>query len=536
MLDETRLNAFLSEQQWILNDEDRAEWQLKLEKLYKSCHPKQQAFAFDPGKRVCALVPRGGGKTTAVKARILHTAMTIPKAKIVYIATSRSQGEELLWGPLKDTAEKLDIQCKFGEQKLKMTLLKNGSTVRIVGADDKREIEKLRGQPFHLVCIDESASYPSELLSRLILRIIGPRLGDYDGALVLIGTPSHLLTGPFYDASRPGSDVARPYEDRDKPEYKDWIKWSTHKWTLKDGAPYVKEIANLWRNARLEKERQGWGDDHPVWRREYLGQWCADDSERMFKYTPHTEDGTEWNQWDPEKDKSGFAKLPAGNYEWRYVHGHDMGHSDPYALEIFAFGMHNRTLYHVYEFNKKGMYAKTIAETLIGPAAVKRVLDGDDHGELGGVMFKRGWPEAAVADTAGLGGAVLDELRNVYGISITPAKKKNKFDNIQLLNGDMIEGRVKIMKGSILEQQLLHLQWDTDDHGNLKEPKSERNDAADALVYARREAHYQFSGDAEPVGKRTLEQIAQEEEENEAGINTDEFEDYLSSGYEEFYY
>lgn len=531
MLNEKLLNGFLGDSQWILDDEEKADWELKLQRLYKSCHPAQRAFAFDEGKRVCALVPRGGGKTTGVKARILHTMMTIPKAKVVYIATSRSQGEELLWGPLKETTAKLEIGCRYYEQKLKMLLHKNGSSLRIVGADDKREIEKLRGQPFHLVCIDECASYPRELMERLIYRIIEPRLGDYNGALVMIGTPGHILNGPFYEATRPGSEIARPYVDKDKPEYAGWIKWSSHKWTLKDGAPYVPAVANLWKNALEVKERNGWSDEHPIWRREYRGEWCADDTERMYRYTPHTEDGKQYNQWSPDKDARGFAHLPKGNFSWRYVFGSDMGHSDPYCLEIFAYNMQTRTLYHVYEFSKKGMFAKTIAELMIGEDCVERIVKGETIDTPEGVMKGIGWPEGSVADCAGLGGAMLDELRNVYGIHIKPAEKKNKHDAIQLFNGDLIDGRIKILKDSLLEKQLLHLQWDTDQWGNLKEPKSERNDAADAAIYARREAQHQFGEEAAYVGTKTPRQIAQEEEDDAAGINTDEFEDYLSDDF-----
>lgn len=519
-----RLDGYLKEVQKQLVSKEGGALAEKLEMLYQSCHPKQRDFAFDPGRRIAALVARGGGKTTGVKTRILKRMLSTPKARCVFIATSRSQGEELMWSSLKDTADKLELNCRFFEQKLRMVLYDNGSTLRIVGADDKREIEKLRGMPFHEVCIDEGASYDRVLLERLVYRIIGPRMGDFpNSSLTIIGTPGHLFSGVFYDVTRPGSDISRPYEDRKKPEYKDWLRWSSHRWTLKDGAPYVPAMKNLWKEALIEKEANGWSDENPVWRREYLGQWAADDTERMFKYRPHDEAGNQYNQWNPKKDRNGMAILPEG-HDWRYVYGMDMGHSDPFALEVFAYSMQDRTLYHVYEFNQKGMYAQTIAKQLIGDE-----LDSDNPR---GVVGATGWPDAMDADMSHLGGAMLDELRNVYGIHINPAERKHKHDAIELFNGDLIDGRIKVLKGSILEQQLLHLQWDTDDYGNLKEPKSERNDATDAAIYARRRAHHQFSGDADPIVVKTAAQMQVEQEEEAAGLKTDEYSDLF--GYDDF--
>src|SRR3990172_4227581 len=96
-------------------------------------------------------------------------------------------------------------------------------------------MEKLRGQPFHEVHIDEAASHTTRILSHLIDRIIGPRLGDYGGRLVLYGTPGRILSGIFYDATRSGAEIGRAYRDRDEPRYEGWLGWATHHWSIQDG-------------------------------------------------------------------------------------------------------------------------------------------------------------------------------------------------------------------------------------------------------------------------------------------------------------
>ncbi len=502
---------------------DTGGWDEKIAQVVDACHPRQRAFVLDPGKRVAALVARGGGKTTGGRGRYMRRMLSTPKARCVYIATTRQQAEDLMWAPLKDLCDRLEIAATFNETKLRCTFKRNGATLRLVGADDKREIEKLRGQPFHEVGVDECASYPPQLLEHLIFRIIAPRLGDLDGMIWLIGTPGHLLSGPFYDATRNGSEISRPWTDRDLPEFENWLGWSTHSWNLEDGALHVPAMERLWREALLEKQRNKWSDLNPVWRREYLGQWAADDTENVFKYRPHTEEGAPWNQWDPERTPQGFAKLPPG--DWHFVYGMDMGHSDPFSLQVFAYSLNERVLYHVYEFNRREQYAQSIAQLLLG--------DELSHEKPTGVIGVTGWPAGMVADTAGLGDAMLMELSHVYGINVEAAEKKNKVDSIELFNGDLIDGRIKILKGSELEKQLMSLQWAVDDVGRLKEHKGQRNDCTDAAIYARRKAAHRFAEDAPapPPAKGStaaLNRQMQLAEEEAAGLQRDEWGGFLS--------
>lgn len=485
-----RLDALLADQRASLAARDTSTWEQKAARILADCHPKQRAFVEDPAERLVALTSRGCGKTTGGRARLLLRAMRTPRAKCLFVATTRAQAIDLMWNELKKVCEKLGIEAKWNETRLRCTLVRNRSTITLVGADDKREIEKLRGLPFHEVGIDEGASHPTQLLEHLVLRIISPRLGDYGGVLWIVGTPGHHLGGLFYDLTRPGSEISQRYDERDPDE--PYTGWSLHTWTLQDGAATVPAMARLWAAALVEKKRNGWGDDHPVWLREYLGRWAADDTENVYRYRPHTEDGKPWNQWDPPRNPAtGLAELPAGG-DWQYVYALDMGHSDPLALNIFAFDPnYDQKLRHIYCFEKRGMYARTIAELLLGPD-----LDPDDPDGLFGAT---GWPSAAVADLAGLGGAVLDELRDVYGVRFEAAEKKQKHDAIELTNGDLVDGRILVLKKSPLEEQLLGLQWWPDRTGTLKENKAQPNHSADCLVYARRAVAHQFAGPAQDI-------------------------------------
>jgi hypothetical protein len=432
-------------------------------------------------------VGRGGGKTTIIESRLCDRMGSVNRARCLYVATTRDQAIELLWYPLKELVDVLEIRATFEEVRLRCEFIDQGSSVRLVGADDKRQIEKYRGQPFHEVWVDEAGSYPVELLEHLIDRIIGPRLGDFDGVLGLAGTPTHTLKGPFYEATRPGATNKL---------------WSVHKWTLREGSAHVPALRRLWDRALKDKADKGWSDENPVWRREYLGQWAADDTMRVFKYRPHLDgeaakaagvpEGTAWNQWDPERDEMGFAKLPLGpngqpRTDWLYIYGADLGSKDPFCVEIAAYSPTDpeKKLYHVYEFERRDMYPRKIAELHLG--------EDLNHDAPKGLIGRTDWPAGMVMDRDGAGDQIIAELANVYGINYEAAEKKNYVDAVEIVNGDLIDGRMLILKGSKLEEQMLNLQWEVDEWGMVKKPRGERDDAADAWVYNRRKAGHLFA-------------------------------------------
>ena len=468
-----------------------AKWADEIEaKVLASCHSYQRDFVMDPGRRVSAVIGRGGGKTTGAKARAVIKMARIPRAKLVFIATCGEHARDLMWEPLKDITERLGIETVMNEERMTCRFKRNGSTIRLFGADDRKQIDKLRGQSFHEVQIDEAASYENRLLSNLIERIIGPRLGDYEGCIAMFGTPGHMLSGIFYDATSSGNAQNRPYRDRANVEYGEgqWKKWSSHFWTLPMAAKEVPAIARLWSEAQEEKAAKGWGDDHPVWRREYLGIWAADDTETIYKYRPRLPDGTAWNEWDPELvGPMRMAKLPGNHTDWVYAYGMDMGHSDSFALTVLAASPSDptRTIYHVLSYGRTKMYARTIAQLLLGTDDT-RESGCRPHERAEGVIGATGWPAGIVADLAGMGGAVIEELGNVYGVPVKASEKAGKFGAVELLNGDLVEGRLKILKGSTLATQLAELQWVANEFGQLKENRAQANDHADSLLYSRR--------------------------------------------------
>ena len=454
-------------------------------RIRKTCHPKQADFVFDTARRISLLTGRGAGKTSGELMRMIRKMVKRP-SNCVYVAATKDSAERLAWNDLKRLiSESLRLpSAEFNETK-KTLRLPNGSSLLLFGCDDKNDIQKLRGTTWHEVAIDEVASIKKELLFELLHEVLGPRMV---GTIVVLGTPGKQLAGMFYDATRPGGDQHRPYALRDLPEYENWIKWSSHEWNITDGVAYgIPAMVELYAEQLLTKEREGYSDDNPFWLREYLGRWASDGSANVYIYAPHRtlEDGTivEWNQWTPKLDAKGFAILPAGVKDWGYGIGIDVGFKDAFALEVFAWSYSDpsRTLYHVYEVYRTRLYAQAIAKLLIG--------EDLNHDRYGGIVGAIGWPDAMVGDFAGSGGALLVELATVYGITVKAADKPYKYKEnaIELMNSDMHEGRIKLMKGSKVAEEMMQLQWIVDAVGKRQENKAQANHGCDASLYIRNE-------------------------------------------------
>jgi hypothetical protein len=494
-----RLDSGLDETERKLAARDTSRWAEFADLVAEDCHPQQRDFVLDPARHIGALCGRGGGKTVGGRARFLRRMLTTPNANCFYLAKFRDHAERLMWKPLKASFKKLGfvtgVDVIYNETKLRCTLPKTGATLQLWGADKPGYIEALRGESYHEVGIDEAAIHSDKVLSSLIYAIIGPRLL---GAIWLIGTPGPLPKGLFYEVTRRGSTRGRLWTERDA--HPGWKGWSVHKWSLKSAIEStvdrpIEELIKLYEIQQEEIASQGLSNDNPLKRREYDGEWAADDTSNAYRYRIHIEgddakarglpDGTIWNQWDPPREGPlQMAVLPAEFSDWAHVIALDLGFSDPTAINVFAFSPSDttRTIYHRWGFEAKGMYAQTVAFKLIG--------EDLNHENPGGVIGAvGGWPNGMVADSAHqMGAAQLAELANVYGVRIEPAVKgfRYKVGAIEIVNGDLVDGRIKVLKGSELEAQMLDLQWaESPRTGEPMERKDQPNHSSDCAIYAR---------------------------------------------------
>jgi hypothetical protein len=439
--------------------------------------PAQRRVADDPSNLIVLCVPRRGGKTVAEATAQVRTCLKHDGAVCYFGAVTAQRAKDIIWPELKRLEKEFSFECQFKELE-KVVVFDNGSIIKLIGCETRKEIEKQRGVPFHRFTLDETASVSPSLVEHLFVSVVFPSLMDYRGTAVMMGSPGIVLTGPFFEAAAPelakeilarrGEDIAgkvwsRPYEPGAQS---DTFCWSSHSWGIPDNTA----MPHLWEEALKFKALNNWSDDNPTWRREFLGEWVSDAGARVY----HFEEGR--NDWEPDFETGAEHGLPAGKDPWHYLLGIDMGYDDPFAVVVAAYSDHDPHLYQVHEYKERGLDTEAMFRV------VSRLVD-----RFGGFT-------AIIGDHHGSGAKAIFENWQERGIHVEVADKVQKRDFIALVNSELHEGKIKWLANSDLVAEAEGLQWDTDSPRYLKgiyaTGRSQPDHLLDAFLYLWRYAYH----------------------------------------------
>lgn len=422
---------------------------------------RQQIEAIDdPAQFKTLLSGRRTGKSTTAAAYLFDKALTRPGSSSIYITLTRGTAKRIMWHQLKRLVNEFELGVKWNNTDL-VGYVPNQSMIQLAGADTQADIDKFRGVAFDLVIIDECKSFPTNIIDELIAEVITPCLADRMGTLVMMGTPGAILSGTFYQATRPGAEHSRPWDQRNDPKWEGRpYLWSNHTWTLRDNVA----MPHLWEAALALKERNRWRDDNPIWLREWLGQWISDDQALVYRYSE------ERNGYTPDPEQP--YGIPEGEgQDWKFVMGLDLGYDDDFSLQVAAYSETCEQFYQVYEYSSPGLTIGDVARKI---KEVQALFDID-------VM---------VGDRAGLGKQIFATLEETYELHIEATNKTDKRDFIEILNSELLEGRAKIMKDSRLAMEMTYLHWD---EAKRKEDPAAPNNNCDAFLYLWRHSLHHFA-------------------------------------------
>lgn len=337
----------------------------------------------------------------------------------------------------KDVLHRINNDLKLGATpnatELSFTL-PNGSIIYLSGADAKPdEMNKLLGQKYKLVVIDEAAFFRQDL-NKLVYEILKPAVADYNGTIALISTTSSYTNSLYYK-------IATGIEKG----------WEIFKWTAADN-PYMyiqwaKEIKFLIDN------KPGI-ENTPMFRRMYLNEWYIDTSSLVYKYSK------ELNHVDSVPDD-----------EYSYVLGIDLGFNDATAMVVMAYSINDKNLYVVETFSESGLIFSDVAKII-------QTLD---------IKYKF---TAMVVDNAAKQG--VEEIRKRYELPLIAADKTSKREFIELLNSDLLTGTIKLTPNAVaLKEEWNVLVWDEAKkaQGKYKEHPGMPNHLSDAFLYEIGRAH-----------------------------------------------
>lgn len=364
--------------------------------------PEQAAFIEDQGKLQLLLCTRRAGKSWGAGTRLVRAALKHPGASCLFIALTRESAEKILWKDvLKVINRRSRLGAKFNESKLSMTL-PNGSVIYLLGADaDEDERQKLLGQKYAEVCIDEAASYSIDLFD-LVIGILKPAVADYRGTICLIGTPGNLKHGLFYELTK-GQNPREPgtWEIQG---------WKGHRWSAFQN-PHIRE---KWQaeidelvaaNPLIEKT--------PSFQQNYWGIWVIDSSKLVYRY----EEGRNDFKTLPKLDPSG----------WHFVLAIDTGFVDATAFTVLQYHDDSRVLFIPESTKEPGLDLTGVAE---------KAAEIKGRYEI----------ETTVID--GAAKQSVEEMNNRKGLEAVAADKKDKFDFIDIMNDEFIQERIKLGPGA----------------------------------------------------------------------------------------
>lgn len=223
---------------------------------------QQRAFIEDPADQVIGLCGRRAGKSSAARILLVKTALDQPGTISALVAPTRVMGKKLHWLRLLTLLRGLSVGFTSNATESRIYLA-NGSEIRIEGAKDATEIERLRGEAFALVIIEEAGVIRDAVLRTLVEDVLQWALVDLQGKLRLIGTPPPVPVGWFVERFN-----GRDAKGREVPG------WNRHHWTLFDNS----KLPNGNVAAYLEKLRRdrGLSEESATWRREVLGELVYD--------------------------------------------------------------------------------------------------------------------------------------------------------------------------------------------------------------------------------------------------------------------
>lgn len=404
---------------------------------------QREALADEASKAIALLCSRRAGKTRGFLLKAIKVMQENPGCRIPYIALTRKSAEGILWASIKEVNDELGLGLVPHKADLAW-VSPNGSTLFLVGANKADEIEKLRGQKFPLVGIDEAGSFRATLLNLLVEDVLEASLMDYDGTLVLVGTPTAACVGYFHEVTT----------GRQKG-------WSVHHWTVLDN-PHIPH-AESWLAAL--RARKGWTEDHPTYRREYLGEWARDESALVYKIS---------------RARNGIRTMPEGysphSPAWVHIIGIDYGYVDACAWAVLAFRRNRKSgdkgVYVVESFKRSTLPPEEHLEMLDDmasrgmPVEMQRQKDAgllpDEAAWITSKLIHKYQPSRVVGDAGGLGKPYIEEAKRRWKLPIQNADKARKLAQIELVNDGLRVSRIHVMLDAnhdlLAEAEIL--QWD----------------------------------------------------------------------------
>lgn len=408
--------------------------------FYSSEFLTQTNFIKSKAHRIAAQCTRRAGKSKGSGLKQLKACYMYPGSRQLYLGLTRSSAKSAYWNNvLKELDREHQLGASYHETDLVMTL-PNGSSIKLAGADSTREeMEKLLGGKYPSIIIDEAGSFRQDL-RKLVYENLEPCVIDYNGWIGLIGTPTDLTTGLFFDVTN-GKENG----------------WEIHKWSAHDN-PFMAE--NFQKQIDKLVSSNPRVVETPWFRRMYMNEWVVDLDNLVYK---------------ADRTRNYLDELPENSkHEWTTILSVDLGYNDATAFVVGSYRPHDKNLYLHHSWKKPKMIVSEVAERIN--------------------YYREAYkPDIIVVDPASK--QVVQELIQRYDLPLISADKTEKVKFIEMMNSDFILGRIKLVgeDSEELANEYASLIWDEKAQRRVEHPNCD-NHCADAALYLwRKSLQYQAS-------------------------------------------
>lgn len=391
---------------------------------------------------------RQWGKSTWTA--VAHAVAGVEGATSLAIAPTITKARDLLQVGFDWLAREAQYRVEWRASDWSFAL-PTGGTVKCMGMSTQREAEKVRGYTPPFVTVEECGVFRPDLLRFSLESCITPSQVKWFRAggrgCALIGTPGLTVRDYWHELCQ-GQHGASP-----------------HHATMRDN-PFIADPDGF---IRMVLKDKGWTEASPRFRREYLGQFCAESDSMCYAAA-----------WDQVVLPQSVA--PEAGYT---IIGMDLGATkSPSAWVVMRI---TRELVDgKWEWITHVIHAEKALTLTVHDVAAKTAS-----------LRKRFAVQRMRGDSAGLGAMTLETLRTKFiGTPVESAEKPGqKIARIWLLASMLQRGLMRVYEGaSEFVDELLTVPWN-DDHDDHHEAFPDH--ACDAAHYGI-ELVQQFSKDNKP--------------------------------------
>lgn len=432
-----QMDRIVKDTQSYLDSKDQQDADYTEYLINRKCIPWQKEYFTDNAKRIVNQSGRRSGKSygnalKAIKHCLVGSDMINGTVKVrvaVIVGLTKEKVGDQYWQLIKDTIAECHIKTQKVDNSTYEITFANGARLVLRGNNSKAEREKLRGDEYSLIIIDEAQSQSG--LRYMMDSIFEPIAYARDSQIILTGTGA-LVLGCYWQEVTDGEKAN---------------KWRHYHVTMADNPT----VANPEEVLKKVLEDKGWTENDPEYIREYLGQNAYDSTRTVLP------------------NRKYYDKLPDKVWEHCII-GLDYGFEDMNAFcPILVANDGTRYLANAYRANHLG------ASDIVKKA--KEITAWAQGLKVPNILF--------IADTNDQ--SISKDIWR-EGVKIQNAYKVDEKLQWSRLKEDLATGTLQIMKGDIVDQEAERTVWKYDEE--TKKVIHEIDDdvyhpnALDALRYA----------------------------------------------------